>query len=77
MGLDLSGAEIHNGGRIERSLQLMAGGNFVMTRNETLDFALATGWYEAPRFGLVLGVSITSLKSLLSGIVIPAELRND
>jgi hypothetical protein len=76
LGLDLNGAEIHDGGSIERELQLLAGGNYVLNHNETLDFAVTVGWDQAPRFGLILGVSITSLKSLISGIVLPAEPRN-
>lgn len=67
IGLDLNGAEIHDGGRVEKQLQLTAGGNYVLSRNETLDFAVAAGWYDGPRFGLVLGLSITSLRSLLFG----------
>lgn len=59
LGLDLNGAEIHDGGRVEKQLQLTAGGNYALTRNNTLDFGVAVGWYEAPRFGLVLGISIT------------------
>jgi hypothetical protein len=77
LGLDLNGAEIHDGGKVERELQLIAGGNYILNHNETLDFAVTAGWFEAPRFGLILGVSITSLKSLISGIVIPAERRNE
>jgi hypothetical protein len=50
----------------------LAGGNYILNRKETFDFAVTAGW-----FGLILGVSITSLKSLISGIVITAERRND
>ena len=77
LGLDLNGAEIHGGGNVQREVQLLAGGNYILNRNETLDFAVTAGWFEAPRFGVILGISITSLKSLLSGIVIPAERRNE
>ena len=77
LGLDINGAEIHDGGRVERSLQLTAGGNYVFTRNETLDFAVTTGWFDAPRFGLILGVSITSLKALILERPVPPERRND
>ena len=59
LGLDLNGAEIHDGGRVEKSLQLTIGGNCALTRNDTLDFAVAVGWYDAPRFGLILGISLT------------------
>jgi hypothetical protein len=37
LGLDLNGAEIHDGGRVEKQLQLTAGGNYSLTRNDTLD----------------------------------------
>jgi hypothetical protein len=77
LGLDVNGAEVHDGGRVEKSLQLSAGGNYVFTRNETLDFALTAGWFDAPRFGLVLGLSITSLKSLLFDRPAPPERRSD
>lgn len=59
LGLDLNRAKIHDGGRVEKQLQLTAGGNYALTRNDPLDFAVAVGWYDGPRFGLVLGVSIT------------------
>ncbi len=59
LGLDLNGAEVHDGGRVEKQLQLTAGGNYAVTRNDTLDFAVAVGWFDGPRFGLILGISIT------------------
>lgn len=59
LGLDLNGAEVHDGGIVEKQLQLMAGGNYALTSNDTLDFGVAVGWYNCPRFGLILGISIT------------------
>ncbi len=59
LGLDVNGAEVHDGGRVEKQLQLTAGGNYALTRYDTLDFGVAVGWYDAPRLGLVLGVSLT------------------
>jgi hypothetical protein len=59
LGLDLNGAEIHDGGRVEKQLQLTAGGNYALTRNDTLDFGVLVGWYDGPRFGLILGISLT------------------
>ena len=59
LGLDLNGAEIHDGGRVEKELQLTAGGNYALTRDDTLDFGVVVGWFSGPRFGLVLGVSVT------------------
>ncbi|HKF44349.1 MAG TPA: transporter [Thermoanaerobaculia bacterium] len=59
LGLDLNGAEVFDGGQVEKQLQLTAGGNYALTKNDTLDFAVIVGWYNAPRVGFVLGVSIT------------------
>jgi hypothetical protein len=59
LGLDLNGAEIHAAGRVDKQLQLTAGGNYALTRDDTLDFAVLTGWFNGPRFGLILGVSVT------------------
>jgi hypothetical protein len=59
LGLDLNGAEIHDGGVVEKQLQLTVGGNYALFREGTLDFAVVTGWYNAPRFGLILGFSVT------------------
>jgi hypothetical protein len=59
LGLDLNGAEIHDGGRVEKELQLTAGGNYALTRDDTLDFAVVVGWFSGPRFGLILGISLT------------------
>jgi hypothetical protein len=50
---------VHDGGPLERQLQLTAGGNYSFTANDTFDFALLFGWRGAPRFGVVVGVSIT------------------
>jgi hypothetical protein len=35
------------------------GGNYSFTADDTFDFALVTGWGGAPRFGVVVGLSIT------------------
>jgi len=59
LGLDLNGAEIHAAGKVDKQLQLTAGGNYALTRDDTLDFAVLAGWFNGPRFGLVLGVSVT------------------
>jgi hypothetical protein len=59
LGLDLNGAEIHDGGVVEKQLQLTAGGNYAILRDGTLDFGVVVGWYSGPRFGLTLGLSLT------------------
>jgi hypothetical protein len=60
LGLDLNGAEIHDGGVVEKQLQLTAGGNYALLHNgSSLDFGAYAGWYSGPRFGLTLGVSLT------------------
>ena len=59
LGLDVNGAEIHAAGRVDKQLQLTAGGNYALTSNDTLDFAVLTGWFNGPRFGLILGISVT------------------
>ena len=59
LGLDLNGAEVHDGGRVEKQLQLTAGGNYALFRSGTLDFGVFAGWFEAPRVGLILGLSLT------------------
>lgn len=67
LGIDLNGAEIHDGGRVEKQLQLTAGGSYALFREGTLDFAIVTGWYSGPRFGIVLGFSITPFWELIWG----------
>jgi len=60
LGLDLNGAEIHDGGVVEKQLQLTAGGNYALLHNgSSLDFGAYAGWYSGPRFGLILGVALT------------------
>jgi len=60
LGLDLNGAEIHDGGVVEKQLQLTAGGNYALRHhNGTLDFGAYVGWFSGPRFGLTLGLSLT------------------
>ena len=59
LGIDVNGAEIHDGGPKERQLQLTVGGNYSVTSDDTLDFALIKGWGGAPRYGVQIGVSIT------------------
>ena len=59
VGLDLNGAEIHAAGRVDKQLQLTAGGNYALTSNDTLDFGVFAGWFNSPRVGVLLGVSIT------------------
>jgi hypothetical protein len=59
LGLDLNGAEVHDGGRVEKQLQLTAGGNYALLRDVTLDFGAFAGWYDAPRVGVILGLSLT------------------
>jgi hypothetical protein len=59
LGLDINGAEIFDGGPVEKQLQLTAGGNYALTSNDTLDFAVFVGWYNAPRVGFTLGISLT------------------
>jgi hypothetical protein len=59
LGIDVNGAEVHDGGPRERQLQLTAGGNYAISKDDTLDLAVSVGWYQAPRIGFVLGISIT------------------
>ena len=59
LGLDLNGAEVHDGGRVEKQLQLTAGGNYTVFRGGTLDFGAFAGWYDAPRVGVILGLSLS------------------
>jgi hypothetical protein len=60
LGLDLNGAEFHDGGVVEKQLQLTAGGNYALLHNNgTFDFGAYVGWYSGPRFGLTLGISVT------------------
>jgi len=59
LGLDLNGAAIYDGGPTEKQLQLTAGGNYSFTSNDTFDFAVFVGWYQAPRVGFTLGISVT------------------
>jgi len=60
LGLDLNGAEIHDGGVVEKQLQLTAGGNYALRHhNGSFDFGAYVGWFSGPRFGLILGVSMT------------------
>jgi hypothetical protein len=58
LGLDVNGAEIHTTGKVDKQLQLTAGGNYALTRDDTLDFAVLAGWFNGPRFGLILGISV-------------------
>jgi hypothetical protein len=59
LGLDLNGAEIHDGGVVEKQLQLTAGGSYALLHNNgTFDFGVYAGWYSGPRFGLILGISV-------------------
>jgi len=59
LGLDLNGAEVHDGGPLERQLQLTAGGNYAVYADDTFDFGLVVGWRGAPRIGVIVGISIT------------------
>jgi len=59
LGLDVNGAEVHDGGPLERQLQLTAGGNYAVSADDTLDFGLLVGWRGAPRIGVIVGISIT------------------
>lgn len=60
LGLDLNGAEIHDGGVVEKQLQLTAGGNYALRHhNGSFDFGAYAGWYSGPRFGVILGISMT------------------
>src|SRR5262249_4732981 len=59
LGLDLNGAHIRTKHALDGHLQLTGGGNYPIREGTTLDFALLTGWYGSPRFGVLLGVSIT------------------
>lgn len=57
LGLDLNGALIKDTGPGGRQLQLTAGGNYALSEDATLDFALAAGWFSSPRFALLIGVA--------------------
>jgi Putative MetA-pathway of phenol degradation len=57
LGLDLNGALIKDTGPGGRQLQLTAGGNYALSEDATLDFALAAGWFGSPRFALLVGVA--------------------
>ncbi|HET9793410.1 MAG TPA: transporter, partial [Thermoanaerobaculia bacterium] len=59
LGIDLNGAEVHDGGPKERQLQLTLGGNYAFTSDDTFDFAVLVGWEGAPRVGFLVGVSVT------------------
>jgi hypothetical protein len=60
LGLDLNGAEVHDGGVVEKQLQLTAGGNYALSHhNGSFDFGAYAGWYSGPRFGLIFGVAMT------------------
>jgi hypothetical protein len=60
LGLDLNGAEIHDGGVVEKQLQLTAGGNYgLLQYNGSFDFGAYVGWFSGPRFGVTLGISVT------------------
>lgn len=59
LGIDLNGAEVHDGGPKERQLQLTLGGNWAISADDTLDFAVLVGWGQAPRVGVQIGISIT------------------
>lgn len=57
LGLDLNGALIRDTGPGGRQLQLTGGGNYAAWADATLDFAVAFGWYNSPRFAVLLGVA--------------------
>ena len=57
LGLDLNGALVKDTGSGGRQLQLTVGGNYTLSEDGTLDFALATGWFSSPRFALLIGVA--------------------
>jgi hypothetical protein len=59
LGVDLNGAEVHSSNTRDRQIQLTVGGNYQIGTGHSFDFALLTGWSSAPRFGLLLGVSLT------------------
>ncbi len=59
LGIDLNGAEVHDGGPKERQLQLTLGGNYSLTADDTFDFSVFVGWERAPRAGFLVGLSIT------------------
>jgi hypothetical protein len=59
LGVDLNGAELRTSLTRDRQLQLTVGGNLQIGTGHSFDFALLTGWSSAPRFGLLLGVSLT------------------
>jgi hypothetical protein len=45
---------------VEKQLQLTAGGNYALRHhNGSFDFGAYAGWFSGPRFGLILGVSMT------------------
>jgi hypothetical protein len=57
LGLDLNGALIRDSGPGGRQIQLTGGGNYGIGEDATLDFALSFGWYQSPRFAMLIGVA--------------------
>src|SRR5262249_23787502 len=59
LGIDLNGAQTRTSSPSDRQLQLTVGGNYQIAKTATFDFALLVGWYSAPRFGVLIGTSIS------------------
>ena len=59
LGLDLNAAEVHDGGPLERQIQLTAGGSWAVLSQDSVNFAVLVGWDRAPRAGVIFGFSLT------------------
>jgi hypothetical protein len=59
LGIDLNGAQTRTASTFDRQLQLTVGGSYQAAKTATFDFALLVGWFSAPRFGVLIGTSIT------------------
>jgi len=57
LGVDLNGAEIRTEHKRDRELQLTVGGSLALPPRMTLDFAVLAGRFDAPRIGVLVGLS--------------------
>lgn len=57
LGVDLNGAEIRTEHKRDRELLLTVGGSLALPPKMTLDFAVLAGRYDAPRIGVLVGMS--------------------
>jgi hypothetical protein len=57
LGIDLNGAQTRTSQSRDSQVQLTMGGSLAVKKNATFDFALLAGRSDAPRFGILLGMS--------------------